>query len=83
MMQVLSFKSRSDATPGRLLCLAVPLLALLMSACAVQKPMYRFRASSVSRITYDPKRCAELPDGSFRCKDVVFTVNSIEPVKQP
>ena len=69
------------AVPGRLLCLVVPLLALMMSACVVQHPMYRFRANSVSRISYDPKNCVEMPDGRFKCKDVVFTVQSIEPVK--
>jgi hypothetical protein len=65
----------------RLLSLVVPLLALMMSACVMQHPMYLFRANSVSKISYDPKNCVEMPDGRFKCKDVVFTVKSIEPVK--
>jgi len=65
----------------RLLSLVAPLMALMMSACVMQHPMYRFHANSVSKISYDPKNCVELPDGRFKCKDVVFTVNTIEPVK--
>jgi hypothetical protein len=80
-MQVKSATLPRAATPGRLLCIVVPPLALLMSACAIQKPMYRFRANSISKVSYDPKNCIELPDGKFKCKDVVFTVKSIEPIK--
>ena len=65
----------------RLLSLVVPLMTLMMSACAMQHPMYRFRANSVSKISFNPKNCVEMPDGRFKCKDVVFTVQSIEPVK--
>jgi hypothetical protein len=57
------------------------LLALFMTACAIPRPMYRFHANSVSRISYDPKNCVAMPDGRFKCKDVLFTVNVIEPVK--
>jgi hypothetical protein len=75
------FMPKKAAKMHRLPCLVVPLLALMMSACVMQQPMYRFRAASVSRISYDPKNCVEMPDGRFKCKDVVFTVQSIEPVK--
>ena len=80
-MQVKYARMQPGAARGRLLCLVVPLLALMLSACAIQKPMYRFRVNSISKISYDPRNCTEMPDGKFKCKDVVFTVKSIEPVK--
>jgi predicted small lipoprotein YifL len=54
------------------------LLTLLfaLTGCAVQKPL-RFTPKSISRIQYDPRSCTQTPDGRFRCKDVVFTVNSV------
>ena len=80
-MQVQSARTPLATIPGRLLCLVVSLLALMMSACAFHQPMYRFHANSVAKISYDPRNCVELPDGKFKCKDVVFTVTSIEPIK--
>ena len=80
-MQVKSERTRPGSSRSRLLCLVVPLLALMMSACAFQQPMYRFRVNSISKISYDPRNCVEMPDGKFKCKDVVFTVKSIEPIK--
>ena len=53
--------------------------SLLLNACAVQK-RYGFTARSVTKISYDPKRCVELTDGTYKCKDVIFPVSSIQPV---
>ena len=63
---------------SRTMVLALPLLAMLLGGCTVAEKSYRFHANSIKRISYDPKNCVELPDGTFRCKDVIFTVNSIE-----
>lgn len=52
-------------------------LSLTLTACAVQKP-FRFAPRNVSRITYDPKNCVEMPNGKFKCKDVIFTVAAVE-----
>ena len=64
----------------RVLRSVIPFTFLFLSGCAVQHA-YRFAPRSVTRISYDPKQCIELPDGRYRCKDVVFTVSGIEPVK--
>jgi hypothetical protein len=56
----------------------IPFTLLFLTACAVQNS-YRFTAKSVTRISYDPKQCVELPDGRYKCKDVLFTVSAIEP----
>ena len=58
----------------------IPLLSFFLNVCAMQKP-FRFRASSITKITYDPASCSQLPDGKFKCKDVVFTVATVEPTK--
>lgn len=52
-------------------------LLLTLTACTVQKP-FRFAPRTVSRITYDPKNCVEMPNGKFKCKDVIFTVATVE-----
>jgi hypothetical protein len=52
-------------------------MPLMLGACAAQKP-YRFKAGSVTKISYNPNRCTELPDGRYKCQDVVFTVASIQ-----
>ena len=62
-------------------CLAITVAAMLLSGCAV-KTAYRFSAKSITRVSYDPKNCAETVDGRFKCKDVVFTVATIEPAKE-
>jgi hypothetical protein len=64
----------------QVLCSLVPFTLLFLTACAVQNS-YRFAAKSITRISYDPKQCVEMPDGKYKCKDVVFTVSAIEPVK--
>ena len=66
-------KSRS-----RVLRLTFPILVLFLNACAVQQP-FRFHPKSVTRVTYDPRNCTQLPDGKFKCKDVIFTVATVEP----
>ncbi|MBZ5531425.1 MAG: hypothetical protein LAO20_08335 [Acidobacteriia bacterium] len=50
---------------------------LILTGCAAQKPL-RFAPKSVSKVSYDPRNCTELPDGKFRCKDVVFTVSAVQ-----
>jgi hypothetical protein len=52
-------------------------LMLIVNGCAVQR-MYRFTPKSVTRINYDPKHCTQMQDGRIKCKDVVFTVASID-----
>jgi hypothetical protein len=64
---------------GSLVVVAL-LTILFLDACAVQQP-FRFRPTSVTRVTYDPTRCIEMPGGKFKCKDVVFTVAAVEPAK--
>jgi hypothetical protein len=58
----------------------IPSTLLFLTGCAAQHS-YRFVPRSITRISYDPKQCVELPDGKYRCKDVVFTVSAIEPLK--
>ena len=53
---------------------------LTLTACAVQRP-FRFAPKSISRIVYDPKNCLQLPDGTFKCRDVIFTVTTVEVPK--
>jgi hypothetical protein len=62
------------------LLLLTSLFAIVLSGCAAQKPM-AFHANSISKISYDPKNCVQLPDGAYRCKDVIFTVSSVEAVR--
>lgn len=52
-------------------------ILIVLTGCAVQKPL-RFTPKSISRIQYDPRNCTQTPDGRFHCKDVVFTVTSID-----
>jgi len=63
-----------------LLMLTAALVAVGISGCANAPRAYGFRANAVRKISVDPKNCTEQPDGTFRCKDVVFTVNSIAPI---
>ena len=65
-------KSRSWA-----FCLILTILLPFLNACAIQQP-FRFHANSVTRITYDPNNCTQMPDGKFKCKDVIFTVSKVE-----
>jgi hypothetical protein len=53
---------------------------LLLTACAAQRP-FQFHANSITKISYDPKHCTELPNGKFRCKDVIFQISTVEPVQ--
>jgi len=59
------------------LCLILPVLVLFLNACAMHQP-FRFHANSITRITYDPNHCTQLPDGKFKCKDVIFTVATVQ-----
>jgi len=79
-----SFPIQAPVVSGRrrtrIVLLAVTVVVFFLDACAVQRP-FHFRPTSVTRVTYDPSRCSEMPDGKFKCKDVVFTVGAVEPVK--
>ena len=81
------FSGKKNATviskgAHQMVCLTMAVLAMFLSGCAAAKSTYRFSAKSVTRITYDPKNCSETVDGRFKCKEVVFTVNSIQPIKE-
>jgi len=83
-MQKLSGKKNATVVRKRasqMIYLAIAVLAMFLSGCDAAKSAYRFSAKSVTKITYDPKNCTETVGGKFRCKDVVFTVASIEPIK--
>ena len=83
-MQQFSGKTNVPAagkSASQMIYLAVAVLAICLSGCAAKTAAYRFTAKSVTKITYDPKNCAETLDGRFRCKEVVFTVTSIQPIK--
>jgi hypothetical protein len=56
---------------------AAAAVLLALTACAVQKP-FRFAPKSISRISYNPKNCSQMMDGTFRCRDVIFTVTAVE-----
>ena len=57
--------------------MAVATALLGLTACAVQRP-FHFVPRSISKISYDPKNCVEMPDGKFKCKDVIFTVAAVD-----
>ncbi|HEX2328386.1 MAG TPA: hypothetical protein VHN74_06665 [Candidatus Angelobacter sp.] len=61
--------------------LLFPVAVMLVSGCAGAAATrgYTFHANNITRVSYDPKLCTQLPDGAFRCKNVVFTVNAIAP----
>ena len=80
-MQQLSEKKSAPAgrnAATQKICLTIAVAAMLMSGCTV-KTNYRFNARSITKVSYDPKNCAETTDGKYKCKDVVFTVATIEP----
>jgi len=64
-------------------CAAVAIAAasVTLTACAVQKP-FLFSPRSISRISYDPDSCTQMMNGTFKCRDVVFTVTTVEIPKQ-
>jgi len=65
---------------SELMLYLLAVMPMLMTGCAV-RTAYKFSAKSVTQINYNPKNCTETVGGKFRCKDVVFTVTKIEPVK--
>jgi hypothetical protein len=80
-MQKPSSAVHSRATGRKLFRFVVTAaLAGVLSGCVLHKP-FLFRPSSVTKITYDPKTCTQMPDGKFKCRDVVFTVSTVEPAK--
>ena len=62
----------------QVLRVVIPSALLFLTGCAAQHA-YRFVPASVTKVIYDPKQCSELPDGRYKCKDVVFTVSKIQP----
>lgn len=67
------------STVSRILFTVVPILiSLLCGGCAPAQKAYHFTAQSVTRVSYDPKHCTEQQDGTFRCRDVILTVGSIQ-----
>jgi hypothetical protein len=57
--------------------MTIAVVLLMLTACAAQKP-FRFVPKSVSQISYDPSSCTQMPDGKFRCRDVIFTVTAVQ-----
>lgn len=62
---------------GALVAMTVAAAFLMLTACAVQRP-FRFTPKSISRIVYDPRNCSQMMDGTFKCRDVIFTVTRVE-----
>ena len=58
----------------------VSVMTVLLQGCVMQRP-FHFHPNSVTRITYNPSRCKEIPGGQFKCSDVVFSVSAVEPEK--
>lgn len=71
-----------SATTGRIFCLALSFLAVMLTGCVAAEKSYHFNSHSVTQIDYDPKHCMELPSGKYKCDRVIFTVGSIEPDKK-
>lgn len=59
------------------LAMTVGAAFLTLTACAVQRP-FRFTPKSISKIVYDPKNCSQMLDGTFKCRDVIFKVSTVE-----
>ncbi len=69
---------KTKSRTARLFCLtAVALLFVLPTGCAARAPLH-FAPQGVMRVTYNPNNCSELPDGKFKCKDVIFTTGIID-----
>ena len=72
-----SARSRQKTLRRGSLRMAVAAALVTLTACAVQKP-FHFAPKNVSRISYNPKNCVEMADGTFKCKDVIFTVAAVQ-----
>lgn len=66
----------------RTLVLIIPMLVTFLCGCFTPPKGYHFNANSITRVNYNPDHCVEQSDGRFKCKDVVFTVGSIEPTQK-
>jgi len=80
------FSGKKNATVVRktsslVCCLAITVMAMFLSGCAAAAKNYKFSSKSVTNVSYNPKTCVEMTNGRFKCKDVVFTVSTIEPIK--
>ncbi len=72
-----TFSTAVRSIAALLILAAVALVSGCAGATATRN--YTFHANNITRVSYDPKLCTQLPDGAFRCKNVVFTVNAITP----
>jgi hypothetical protein len=72
------FSEKKNATAAG--CLIIAGMWMLLSGCTVAKN-YKFSSKAVTNVSYNPKDCVEMVNGKFKCKDVVFTVATIEPIK--
>lgn len=68
--------SSTAALVGISRTIAIVTCLLVLTGCVAHRP-FLFSSKSISKVSYDPKACIELPDGKFRCRDVVFTVNTV------
>jgi hypothetical protein len=62
------------------LIVAAGVIVLLSTGCAEHSSLH-FAPSGVMRVSYNPKDCVELPNGQFKCKQVVFTAGIIDASK--
>jgi len=75
-----SFRAVVKQARTVILLVLVSVMVVFLQGCIVQRP-FHFHPSSVTRITYNPSRCKEIPGGQFKCSDVVFSVAAVEPGK--
>lgn len=54
---------------------------ILLSAGCAEHTVLHFAPSGVMRVSYNPKDCVELPNGQFKCKQVIFTAGIIDASK--
>jgi hypothetical protein len=52
-------------------------LALALTGCAAKR-QFRFAPSSIHKVTYDEGKCKEIEGGKVRCRDVVFTLTTVD-----
>lgn len=52
-------------------------LILFSSGCAERQPLHLV-AKGITKITYNPRNCEQMPDGRVHCKDVIFTTALVD-----
>jgi hypothetical protein len=60
--------------------IAVVIIILICTGCAEHAPL-RFAPKGITRVSYNPRNCEELPDGRFKCKEVIFTTAMVDVSK--